>query len=78
MYTHSVMRSLGSFVAKDPDVGWDNTPVAAPDVDRDHLIELFVETDERQVRIMGDGSCVGVVTRMGLLRGIQGKEDQEI
>jgi glycine betaine/proline transport system ATP-binding protein len=77
VYAHSVMRSLEAFTAKYPDVNIENTPEAAPDVDLDHLIEMFVETDERQIRIMQDGRCVGVVTRMGLLRGIQGKEDPD-
>ncbi len=78
VYAHTVMRPLESFIAKYPDVCLDNTPVAAPDTDLDQLIELFVETDERQIRILDNGKCVGVVTRMGLLRGIQGKEEQEI
>ncbi len=78
VYAHTVMRPLESFIAKYPDVCLDNTPVAAPDVDLDQLIELFVETDERQIRILDNSECVGVVTRMGLLRGIQGKEEQEI
>lgn len=77
VYAHSVMRSLEAFTAKYPDVCLDNTPEAPPDVDLDHLIEIFVETDERQIRIMQDGHCVGVVTRMGLLRGIQGKDDPD-
>ncbi len=77
VYAHTVMRPLESFIAKYPDVCLDNTPVAAPDVDLDQLIELFVETDERQIRILDNSECVGVVTRMGLLRGIQGKEEQE-
>jgi glycine betaine/proline transport system ATP-binding protein len=77
VYAHSVMRPLEAFTAKHPDVCLDDTPEAATDVDLDHLIEMFVETDERQIRIMQDGLCVGVVTRMGLLRGIQGKEDPD-
>jgi glycine betaine/proline transport system ATP-binding protein len=78
VYAHTVMRPLESYIAKYPDVCLDKTPVAAPDTDLDQLIELFVETDERQIRILDNGECVGVVTRMGLLRGIQGKEEQEI
>ena len=78
VYAHTVMRPIDAFTAKYPDVNLDNTPVAAPDVDLDQLIELFVETDERQIRIIDGDNCVGVVTRMGLLRGIQGKEEQEI
>lgn len=77
VYAHSVMRSLDSFKARYPDVCLDETPIADPDVDLDQLIEIFVETDERQIRIMENSGCVGVVTRMGLLRGIQGKEDQD-
>jgi glycine betaine/proline transport system ATP-binding protein len=75
VYAHSVMRPLEAFSAKYPDVSLDDTPKTTTDVDLDHLIEIFVETDERQIRIMEDSRCVGVVTRMGLLRGIQGKED---
>jgi glycine betaine/proline transport system ATP-binding protein len=78
VYAHTVMYPLESFVAKYPGVSLDDTPVAAPDVDLDHLIELFVETGKRQIKILDNGECVGVVTRMGLLRGIQGKEVQKI
>ena len=76
VYAQTVMRPLDAFQAKYPGVSLEDTPTAPPDVDLDCLIEIFVDTDERQIRIMDDGSCVGVVTRMGLLRGIQGKEDQ--
>jgi glycine betaine/proline transport system ATP-binding protein len=77
VYAHSVMRPLASFQAKYPDVSLDQTPVTSPDVDLDQLIEIFVESDERQIRIMENNACVGVVTRMDLLRGIQGKEDHD-
>jgi glycine betaine/proline transport system ATP-binding protein len=76
VYAHTVMRSPEAFHAKYPEVDLEGTPEASPDVDLDQLIEIFVESDERQIRIVEDGKGVGVVTRMGLLRGIQGKEEQ--
>jgi glycine betaine/proline transport system ATP-binding protein len=74
VYAHTIMASMESFQTKYPDVSLENTPEAGPEVDLDQLIEIFVETDERQIRIVEDGACIGVVTRGALLRGIQGKE----
>ncbi len=74
VYAHTIMASMESFQTKYPDVSLENTPEAGPEVDLDQLIEIFVETDERQIRIVEDGTCIGVVTRGALLRGIQGKE----
>jgi len=74
VYAPTVMTPLESFQKRYPDISLENTPEAGPEVDLDQLIELFVETDERQIRIVEDGRCCGVVTRGALLRGIQGKE----
>jgi hypothetical protein len=35
---------------------------------------MFVDSDERHIRIEDNGKLVGVVTRGALLRGIQGKK----
>ena len=74
VYAPTVMTPMETFQAQHPGVSLENTPEASPEVDLDQLIEIFVETDERQIRIVEDGKCIGVVTRGALLRGIQGKE----
>jgi glycine betaine/proline transport system ATP-binding protein len=74
VYAHTIMAPMASFQDRHPDVSLEDTPEAGPEVDLDQLIEIFVETDGRQIRIVEDGKCIGVVTRGALLRGIQGKE----
>jgi glycine betaine/proline transport system ATP-binding protein len=74
VYAPTVMTPMESFRSRNPNVSLETTPEAAPDVDLDQLIEIFVESDERQIRIVEDGKCIGVVTRGALLRGIQGKQ----
>jgi glycine betaine/proline transport system ATP-binding protein len=76
VYAPTVMTPLEAFQSQYPDVSLETTPEAGTEVDLDQLIEIFVETDERQIRIVENGSCIGVVTRGGLLRGIQGKDAQ--
>jgi glycine betaine/proline transport system ATP-binding protein len=74
VYAPTVMIPLAAFRNRHPDINLEKTPETGPEADLDQLIEIFVETDERQIRIVDDGKCCGVVTRGGLLRGIQGKE----
>jgi glycine betaine/proline transport system ATP-binding protein len=75
VYAHTIMKPLDAFVAQNPDVTLADMPAATVDSDLDQLIEIIVATEERYIRIMDGEQCAGVVTRGGLLRGIQGKED---
>ncbi len=75
VYAHTIMETPRRFADRNLDLSLDDTPTASPDVDLDHLIEIFAESDARFIRIQGDGDLLGVVTRGGLLRGIQGKTE---
>lgn len=78
VYAHTVMWNLDYFEKKYPDVSLENCPTSSPEEDLDTLIDIMVGTDEKYISIMDCGKCVGVVTRGALLRGIQGKEMDEI
>ena len=75
VYAPTIMHSPETFKARHPDAKIDGCPTADPAADLNHLIDIIVETEERFIRIMEDNKCVGVVTRGGLLRAIQGKEN---
>ena len=51
-------------------------PDAPPDSKLNHLVDLAVDT-VHPIVIKSDGKMVGVVTKKSLLRGIQGKTDEE-
>lgn len=74
IYAHTVMWPYDAFCAQRPDVDLTNCPQAESDVDLNALIDIMVNTDAQHITITEGGSLVGVVTRGGLLRGIQGKE----
>lgn len=74
---HTIMWRLEYFEKKYPDVSLENCPTSSPNEDLDALIDIMVSTDEKYISIMDGGKCAGVVTRGGLLRGIQGKEMDE-
>ena len=73
VYAHTVMQPIDAWRAKGGG-DLDAAPVAPPDVDLDHLVNLACDTDEPTV-IMADGKAIGVVTKRALLRGIQGQSD---
>ena len=73
VYAHTVMQPIDAWRAKGGG-DLDGAPVAPPDVDLDHLVNLACDTDEPTV-IMADGKAVGVVTKRSLLRGIQGQSE---
>lgn len=51
-------------------------PLARPDHKLNELVDLAVGTDH-PILVAADGVAVGVVTKRALLRGIQGRDDQE-
>jgi len=54
--------------------GW---PVGRPENKLNELVDLAVGTDH-PILVQADGRAVGVVTKRGLLRGIQGREAERI
>jgi glycine betaine/proline transport system ATP-binding protein len=74
VYAHSVMRPKEVILQRNPGMELDACPVAKPDTDLNDLIDIMVKTDQKYICIMDDDACVGVVTRSGLLRGVQGKD----
>jgi glycine betaine/proline transport system ATP-binding protein len=77
VYANTIMRTPGYFDTKYPDVSLENCPTCGPDEDLNTLIDIMVDTDERYISIVDCGRRVGVVTRGGLLRGVQGKESDD-
>ena len=67
------MRPKEIILERNPDIVLDQCPAATPDTDLNDLINIMVNTDERYIRIEEDNDCVGIVTRNGLLRGVQGE-----
>ena len=77
VYAHTVMRPKEIILQRNPGIVLDACPVAKPDTDLNDLIDIMVSTDEKYICIMDDEACVGVVTRSGLLRGVQGKDNPD-
>ena len=77
VYAHTVMRPKELIIKRNPGLTLDKCPTAKPDTDLNDLIDIMVNTDEKYICIMDDDNCVGVVTRSGLLRGVQGKDNPE-
>ena len=75
VYAHSVMRPKDLIVKRNPGLALKKCPTAKPDTDLNDLIDIMVKTDEKYICIMDDNTCVGIVTRSGLLRGVQGKDN---
>jgi glycine betaine/proline transport system ATP-binding protein len=73
VYAHTLMRPKEIIIERDPEAALDKCPAAKPDTDLNDLIEIMANIDEKYICIMDDNKCVGVVTRKGLLRGMQGK-----
>jgi glycine betaine/proline transport system ATP-binding protein len=74
VFAPTIMHPIAAFRGKHPDAEVEDCPMASPDADLNHLIDIMVETEERFIRIIEENKCVGVVTRGSLLRAIQGKE----
>ncbi len=74
VYAHTVMWPYEEFMAKRPDVDLAGCPTATSESDLNSLIDIMVTTDSTNICIMEDQACLGVVTRGGLLRAIQGHE----
>ncbi len=77
VYAHTVMRPKEIIIKRNPELDLDKCPTAKPDTDLNDLIEIMVSTDDKYICIMEDNNCVGIVTRSGLLRGVQGKENPD-
>ncbi len=77
VYARTVMRPKEIIIKRNPGMALDQCPAAKPDTDLNDLTDIMVNTDEKHIRIMEDDTCVGIVTRIGLLRGIQGKDNPE-
>ncbi len=77
VYAHTVMRPKEIIIERNPGMKLDTCPVASPDTDLNDLIDIMVNTDEKYICIMEDNSCVGIVTRSSLLRGVQGKDNPD-
>jgi len=77
VYAHTVMRPKELIIKRNPGMTLDKCPTAKPDTDLNDLIDIMVNTDEKYICIMEDNKCVGVVTRGGLLRGVQGKDNPD-
>ena len=75
VYAHTVMRPKDLIIKRNPGLTLDKCPTAKPDTDLNDLIDIMVKTDEKYICIMDDNTCVGIVTRSGLLRGVQGKDN---
>ena len=73
VYAHTVMLPIDAWRANG-DGDLEGAPVAPPDVDLDHLVNLACDTDLPTV-IEADGKAIGVVTKRALLRGIQGRSE---
>jgi glycine betaine/proline transport system ATP-binding protein len=73
VYAHSVMRPKEMILQRNPGMELNACPIARPDTDLNDLIDIMIQTDKKYICIMDDDACVGIVTRSGLLRGIQGK-----
>ena len=73
VYAHTVMQPIDAWRANG-DGDLEGAPVAPPDVDLDHLVNLACDTDLPTV-IEADGKAIGVVTKRALLRGIQGRSE---
>ena len=74
VYAHTVMWPYEEFKGSRPDVDLTGCPTASLDSDLNSLIDIMVSTDSKNICIMEDQACLGVVTRGGLLRAIQGHE----
>jgi len=56
----------------------DECPTTSPDSLLNDLVNIMVETDERFIKVVEDSTCIGVVTRGSLLRGIQGTQEEDL
>ncbi len=74
---HKIMEPVESYCAEH---GCDSPPTECPDASPDsnlnHLVDLAVDTTHPIV-IKADGKMIGVVTKKSLLRGIQGKNEND-
>lgn len=77
VYAHTVMRPKEIIIRRNPGLEIEKCPTAKPDTDLNDLIDIMINTDEKYISIMEDNRCVGIVTRNGLLRGVQGKENPD-
>lgn len=77
VHAHTIMRSPQFFKSNKPNVSLVDCPTASPDEDLNTLIDIMVKTDKKYIAIMDCGNLVGIVTRGGLLRGVQGRKAEE-
>lgn len=72
VFAHTVMEPFERFRNEHPEESLDCCPTTTPETDLDHLIDMVLSAG-KPVMVVDGGTPVGVVTKNGLLRGIQGK-----
>lgn len=78
VYAHTIMWPYQKFCRQRSEVDLSDCPQAESDLDLNGLIDIMVNTDARHIIITEGEARVGVVTRGGLLRGIQGQEKSSL
>ena len=72
-----VMQPIELYEKNNPSFDKESCPAAQLDDSLDSLVDLSIDTDN-PIIVEHAGAVVGVVTKRNLLRGIQGKLDQEL
>jgi glycine betaine/proline transport system ATP-binding protein len=78
VYAHSVMYPIKKYQSVNPAENIKDYPKASEGHNLDQLAELMVEGDFNKIAIVTDSKTVGIVTRRSLLRGIQGKNMDDL
>jgi glycine betaine/proline transport system ATP-binding protein len=73
VYAQSVMFPIAQYRALGPKLELAELPKVAAEADLNQLVDVMVEQDAPRVVVVDSGDIVGIVTRRGLLRGIQGR-----
>jgi glycine betaine/proline transport system ATP-binding protein len=74
VYAHSVMFPIERYRALGPRFELTELPKVAAGADLNQLVDIMGDQDAPRLAVVDGGAVVGVVTRRGLLRGIQGRD----
>jgi glycine betaine/proline transport system ATP-binding protein len=74
VYAHSILEPINHYLARGNSL--DGAPKAHLDTDLNHLIDIVAETDMAILITDDDGNEVGVVSKLNLLRAIQGSKGE--